>query len=442
MSLTEPLPAKMRQEAAAGTLPVVETPAGVRGKTAPRVAGKAATKAAMRKAIFAFHLWVGLALSVWFVLLALTGSALIFKPQVDTLLNPSLRRSAPPTPGAAQLSPDEALVLARAVYPDVAFKRMGLPEGPNGVYEFRYGGEKQERELFLHAYTGAVLGERSHHDHPMEKVLEFHKALLLGAAGEQVNGIGALLLVGLLATGVYLWWPANAKQWSQRLTVKTNASTKRLLFDLHNAFGVYTLPVLLLIAMTGAVFIYKKPVESALYAMTGTALQPEKEKYGKEKKGGPGKKSAHEKQHPVPEIRTPLAGLLAASEAAAPGTYLKHLDLPDRVGKPVRVHRERRSGFWVNNKLRYQFDPTTGALLEVEDERRDPLPKQLLRWNGPLHEGKIAGPATQWLYLVIALIAPLGLVVTGAVKWYQTSRSQAKNRSRKAAGSTAANVAR
>lgn len=418
-------------------------PAGkVQGKAVPAAKGAAgtaarpaaATKAAIRKAIFTAHLWVGLALSVWFVLLGLTGAALVFKPHADTLLNPKLMTSRPATPGAQMVTPDAALASAQATYPQTAFKRLGFPLSANGVYELRYGKEKQEREVFVNAYTGAVQGERSRRASVMHVVLELHKALLLRDLGKQLNGIGALLLVGLIATGIYLWWPANAKQWPQRLKVKTGASTKRLLFDLHNAFGIYTLPVLLLVSATGAVFIYEKPVERGVYAMTGTPMPAEKHEMHESKEAGKGEKKAKKEPkeaRPV-ELQVSLAQLIAASEAEAPGTHLKHIDLPDQPGKPVRVHRERRTGAWVNNKMKVQFDSTTGAVLKVEDERKDPLAKRIMRWNGPLHEGKIAGPVTQWLYLLIALIVPLGLTVTGTMKWWQTRQSRLKNRTKHA----------
>jgi len=398
-------------------------------KAPARSAG--ASKAAIRKALFTAHLWVGLALSVWFVLLGLTGALLVFKPHADALLNPGLMTSRRPSPNARMISADTAFEAARAAYPQVAFKRIGFPLAANGVYDLRFGKEKQEREVFVNAYTGAIQGERSHKDNLMHTVLELHKALLLRDFGKQANGIGALLLVGLIATGIYLWWPANAKQWPQRLKVKTGASTKRLLFDLHNAFGIYSLPVLLVVALTGAVFIYEKQVERGVYAMTGSAMPAEKaEKYGPDKGE---KKAKHQAKDAKPvEIQVSLAQVIATSEASAPGTHLKHVDLPEQDGKPLRVHRERRSGAWVNNKMKVQVDSVTGAVVKVEDERKDPLAKRILRWNGPLHEGKIAGPATQWLYLLIALLVPLGLTVSGVMKWWKTRQSRQKNRTKHA----------
>lgn len=393
-------------------------------------AARPQAKASVRKAIFTVHLWVGLALSVWFALLGLTGALLIFKPQVDAFLNPALFRSHTPAPGAAPLSPDAALTAAQAAHPETAFKRLAFPQGRQGAYVLRFGEEKKERELFVDAYTGAILGERDKHGALLEWVLELHKALLLRDLGKQVNGIGALFLVGLIATGIYLWWPANARQWPQRFQVKTNASPKRLLFDLHNVFGVYSLPVLLLIALTGAVFVYEKQVERGVYALTGAAMPAEKEKPGK-KEPKPGK---HGGGAPVLSLGVGLAALETASAAAAPGTYLKHVELPDKAGKPVRIHRERRSGFWANNKVRLQFDPRSGALLKVEDEQNDVLAKRILRWNGPLHEGKWGGLATQWLYLLIGLVVPLGLGITGVAKWLQTRQSRAKNRAKHQVG--------
>jgi uncharacterized iron-regulated membrane protein len=403
-----------------------EFPAGrstaVAGEKAPKAKAKAAAQTALRKAVFAFHLYVGIGLSLWFVLLGLTGAALVFAPQVDALLNPGLMRSARPNPQSAPVSPDAALSAARAYSGETPLKRMAFPAGPDGVYEFRSGYEKRERDIFVDAYTGAIKGEREHEKTVVKTVLELHKSLLLHKFGENINGWAALLLAGLLATGIWLWWPATLKQLPARLKVKTDASPKRLLYDLHNVFGVYTLPILTLIALTGAVFIFKKPVERTVYALTGTPYQEKRE----EKKAETSERTA---ATTIPSFS--VAAALRQSEAAAPGARLKHIDLPDAPDKPVRVHWERADGFRWNNKVRASIDPRTGVITKIEDERNDPLAKRLMRMNGPLHEGKFGGVWTQWLYLVIAVVTPLALTLTGFIKWRMTQKAQSANRAKR-----------
>ena len=81
-------------------------------------------------------------------------------------------------------------------------------------------------------------------------ILLLHLYLLWGEAGETLNGGLAFGVLFLLLSGVVLWWPRPG-QVRQRFTVKKNASRRRQLFDWHNVFGVYFLPVLIVLVATG-----------------------------------------------------------------------------------------------------------------------------------------------------------------------------------------------
>src|SRR4029453_3402901 len=68
----------------------------------------------------------------------------------------------------------------------------------------------------------------------------------------------------LLLSGLYLWWPY------QRFSVKWSGSLRRVMFDLHNAIGIYTFTFLLILTMTGLVVSYDEEITEYLYKMTDT----------------------------------------------------------------------------------------------------------------------------------------------------------------------------
>ena len=71
---------------------------------------------ALRRGLRALHGYLGLSLGLVFVLLGITGSGLVFYPDLDQLLNPALK----PMPGLAaapRVDLDQALARLRAAYP-------------------------------------------------------------------------------------------------------------------------------------------------------------------------------------------------------------------------------------------------------------------------------------------------------------------------------------
>ena len=69
-------------------------------------------------------------------------------------------------------------------------------------------------------------------------LIELHDELLLGERGRFLNGIGALLLTLLAATGAVVWWPGQSR-WRRSLSVRWSSGTTRLNWDVHSALGAW-----------------------------------------------------------------------------------------------------------------------------------------------------------------------------------------------------------
>ena len=78
----------------------------------------------IRKALFQVHLWVGLAIGLYVVMLSLTGSALVLRAELD-----AAAQAPRPVfdPAARVLSRDELREAAGRAYPGYTIARMGDP---------------------------------------------------------------------------------------------------------------------------------------------------------------------------------------------------------------------------------------------------------------------------------------------------------------------------
>ncbi len=87
---------------------------------------------------------------------------------------------------------------------------------------------------------------------------DLHNELAAGAKGAQWNGAGGALLFVMAGSGIVIWWPGR-KNWKRALKVKWNARWKRLNWDLHSAFGFWSLLFVAMWGLSGAYFIFPGP---------------------------------------------------------------------------------------------------------------------------------------------------------------------------------------
>ena len=94
----------------------------------------------------------------------------------------------------------------------------------------------------------------------MSKLIDLHDNLLRGPAGRKVNGIGALALLVLAATGLVIWWPGS-KTWRRSLTLHRGVGWKRWTWRLHSMIGFWSLGFMLIFGVSGAYLSAPEPFQ-------------------------------------------------------------------------------------------------------------------------------------------------------------------------------------
>lgn len=224
----------------------------------------------LRKAAFQIHLWLGLALGLYVVVLSLTGSAIVFRRELDAAFGPD----RPAIDHAKRvLPPDELTVIAQEEYPEFSVERVGIVQRRTPVVQIdmRRGDETIER--VFNAYTGEDLGD----PYPWTSeallwVVMLHDDLLMPARqrGRFWNGIGSILTTILCLTGAVVWWPGIA-HWRRGVAVKWRAKWPRLNFDLHSAMGFWFFLMITLWSVTGIYLSFP----SAFMAVVNSVFGPE-----------------------------------------------------------------------------------------------------------------------------------------------------------------------
>ena len=371
-----------------------------------------------RKIFFVVHLWLGLILGAWLVMMGATGSVLAWLPDLLPIelaaRYPFERRGAAP-----MIAPGAALASFKAAHPEIPAAYLGAPAGQFSHYFGLVPGahEGEMDVVWIDPYSG-----RAHAPRPVEAlttgwIAHFHASLLAAPRGLIANGIGSALGVVMLLSGLWLWWPANLRQLRARLVIKRQGSWRRQLLDWHNVLGVYLFGLLFVTTLTGALLV--------LNGQTGQGIEKRVDALANQSEPPPFKLAPQ-------GARRELDELVATARGAAPGLKLSGLSLPMTPEAPLQATFERAGGFLRN--VRVTLNPYSGAVLRIERDRTASPGHKTVGLIQDLHFGVFGGVPIKLLYTLTGLM-PLGLYLTGLLMWWK--RLSAKKAMRNRVGTPA-----
>ena len=209
----------------------------------------------LRKANFQIHLWTGIGVGLYVFVVCVTGSALVFRPE--------LSRAFAPAPlivtGSGAPLTDEGLKEAgRQAYPDYEVSNIYRRKEPNAAVELTLDRGDYRRLRLFDPFTGADLGPAVPFGlTAVTWLLDLHDNLLTGETGRLVNGAGGLLLTILALTGAVIWWP-GIKNWRRSLMLHRGVNWRRFTWDLHSAAGFWTVALVFMWALTGFYLVFQE----------------------------------------------------------------------------------------------------------------------------------------------------------------------------------------
>jgi uncharacterized iron-regulated membrane protein len=213
-----------------------------------------------RKVLFQVHLWSGLGVGLYLVMICVTGSVLVYRNELYTAFSPQ--------PVLVQnvggvLTPEQLTDATRRRYPGFAITDVESGETASHAVQITLArGDLTMRRLF-NPYTGEDLGDPLPAGYRLTRwLLDLHDNLLAGRTGRRVNGFGALFLLLLCATGAVIWWP-GIKSWRRSLTVDVRPGSERLTWRLHSALGFWSFLFLVMWGLTGTYLAFPDIVAAA-----------------------------------------------------------------------------------------------------------------------------------------------------------------------------------
>lgn len=201
-----------------------------------------------------------------------------------------------------------------------------------------------------------------------------------------------------------MWFPKQKKHLRQRLTVKWNASPKRLNYDVHNVFGFYMSWIAIFIIITGLIMSYDWMKESTYWIATGGKIPVKEARV----------------TSVFPDDTTTISNNIEQSIQSIIASY-KELDnyfLRYAIDSTdcYQLTLNTKAGFFYNRHDYYDIDQYTGKVLKKDLWENKNNGDKLLEANLNIHTGIILGFPGKIIAFFASLIST-SLPVTGFLIW-------------------------
>jgi uncharacterized iron-regulated membrane protein len=357
----------------------------------------------LRRINFQVHLWAGIFLSLYLILIGLTGSILVFRSELETLIGLKPWHRLDTSGPIADLRAVTANV-SRA-YPAARIVSIMTPTESDPIFVVSLQSLRMDLKQFgvaAEPHTGTVLGEIPRPDSWLSLVQRLHANLLFGRVGRQTNGVAAAILMLLNITGLVIWWP-GLKTWPRAIRVDFRRNWRRINFDLHRAIGFWTLGIVSIWAVSAIYFAWSQEIAGLVDRISPIV-------------------SAKPPVVTIPPQRGALESDLSAMIAQAylldPQTTLKGVAFPFSRRAPFRLFMRRGKGAGYEYTDTLYFDPYSGKHLATWRYGVNESLGDWIIWSQiPLHFGTYWGLGIKILWAMLGLSIPV-LTVTGILMYW------------------------
>jgi uncharacterized iron-regulated membrane protein len=346
----------------------------------------------MRKRLWQLHSWLGLIAGLGLVVIGLTGSALVFREELESLVNPELIRVQPTAAG--RLPVDALLKNAEQQLGGYEITgwlfRYDEPHLADVLYTIRHG-TNEWLIATIDPYTGTLLASpRAENTTLTGWLLDLHYAFFTDHAGMIVTSVFGVLLCVLGITGVWIY----REFWKHLFTLRWGRGARLFFSDVHKAVGISSVAFNLVLGFTGAYWNLAHVIEEWIQGEPEQALMQGR-------------------------LYAEGISLAAFQEDAArriPGFRANYISLPWQPDGGVTLWGavEPRGVLRGPYGSMVAFDARTGAYQSHDDLREAGAWRQFVDAFTPLHFGSFGGLPVKILWCAGGLTPGL-LAVSGTV---------------------------
>ncbi|MGP7815699.1 PepSY-associated TM helix domain-containing protein [Niallia sp. 01092] len=198
--------------------------------------------------VWRWHFYAGIIFAPFLIILSITGSIYLFKPQIEQVL---YKEYYEVTANGEKVPASEQLNTVKKQYPDALITKYHPGENSTRSSEVTISMNNETYTVFMNPYTGESIGKLNNKDRIMDKIEEIHGELMAGTIGDRIVELAACWAVVLIVTGLYLWFPKKNFKISGILIPRLHKGKKILTRDLHAVPAFWLTAGMLFLIMTG-----------------------------------------------------------------------------------------------------------------------------------------------------------------------------------------------
>lgn len=182
------------------------------------------------RSVWRWHFYAGIIFAPFLMILAITGSIYLFKPQIEQVLYQEyyeVNQQGEKIPASHQIE------VIKNEYPDAVVTKYRPGESGTRSSEVTISLNNETMTVFVDPYTGSIIGELINEDRVMNKIEKIHGELMVGTIEDRIVELASCWAIVLIVTGLYLWIPKKEERVFGVLIPRLNKGKKILRRDLH-----------------------------------------------------------------------------------------------------------------------------------------------------------------------------------------------------------------
>jgi uncharacterized iron-regulated membrane protein len=210
----------------------------------------------LRKALFQIHLWSGLILALYVLVMSVTGTVLIYRRELAKAFStqPHIIAEAGPRMTIAELTE-----VARRTHPGYEVNRVFQSRNPDQPTEIWLDRGSTKIQRLFNPYTGADLGNSLNVGFRLVLwLVDLHDNLLSGRTGHLTNAVGGVCVTAICLSGIVIWWP-GVKKWRRSLTIDWKSNLRSFNWSLHSALGFWSFAFIFMLGISGIYLSWPSP---------------------------------------------------------------------------------------------------------------------------------------------------------------------------------------
>lgn len=199
--------------------------------------------------IWRWHLYAGLIISPFLIILSITGAIYLFKFDIEEYIYKDYYQVEP---AETRLPPSDLVNTALNTVGGGEVTRYRPGENENRSVEVGVmDNNGASLTVFLNPYTRTVLGVINDDTRPMELLADAHSELMAGTLGDRLVELVASWTIIMILSGLYLWFPKSREKLKGVFTFRFNKGNRVRWRDLHAVSGFWLSGGILFFILSG-----------------------------------------------------------------------------------------------------------------------------------------------------------------------------------------------